>query len=533
VRLSGRDSLADVARRVFRDARLASLLAELNPKAQATGALPSGTVITLPSMEEARAFASKMGFSLGFDPTKTGGTRAKRAWARLQTGNRREGPVDADPRELVVVLGGQDKTPEEVAKRILALCSEAAVDAFVAESHDDEARQLVAAACDALRLRVDVRRFISALSEAIVASTTAAGRRALMDALALDGAAADEVLEGLLVVQKLRVDLGRRAEVLAPLLERAEALAKEDEHVRAAKLAALDKDERSSLEPLVGARVDGVALLDGPRLESLGVQKMFAALDKHLGQLSKTLDRLLPLVDRASRELCRGVLGHGATELPRPWPVVAKLHQGLAERVAVSHAGRRGEKGIAAFARVRGREADGPKMNAGELAAAAAHNAQVAREQDEIGEQLGPRLAELFDAYRPSSRDKGDQNQVIARRRKRFSEATLTARDHDADAAVVAEIVEAVFKAAKAKVPAGTRAGAASVAAELGGQLTVMLRGGTEVCRALLVATVALDPELGPTLSRPTGREAAVELIRKHATRVVSLAAHRYAEPAS
>ena len=51
--------------------------------------------------------------------------------------------------------------------------------------------------------------------------------------------------------------------------------------------------------------------------------------------------------------------------------------------------------------------------------------------------------------------------------------------------------------------------------------------------RALLVVALALDPEIGPTLSSSAGREAALQLMRRHATRVVTLATQAYVTASS
>src|SRR5689334_13720710 len=83
LRLDGQHSLADVARKVCGDVRLAALLADLNPTVPAAGALPAGTVVVVPTKAESHAFAKRMGFTVGFDPQATNGTGARRKWSQL------------------------------------------------------------------------------------------------------------------------------------------------------------------------------------------------------------------------------------------------------------------------------------------------------------------------------------------------------------------------------------------------------------------------------------------------------------------
>jgi hypothetical protein len=70
---------------------------------------------------------------------------------------------------------------------------------------------------------------------------------------------------------------------------------------------------------------------------------------------------------------------------------------------------------------------------------------------------------------------------------------------------------------------------AAEVARGLQGSLSVQRRPMSELGRALVVAALALDRELGQALTRPTGREALAQAAQRHAARVLSAASCRLA----
>ena len=62
IRVTGAESVADVARVVFKDPRLAPLIVDLNPSLPQSGPIAAGVVVTVPSKAEAGAFAKR--FSL-------------------------------------------------------------------------------------------------------------------------------------------------------------------------------------------------------------------------------------------------------------------------------------------------------------------------------------------------------------------------------------------------------------------------------------------------------------------------------------
>jgi hypothetical protein len=551
VRLSGKESLRDVALRVFKDERLVPLLADVNPGVAATGAAAAGTIVVVPTQEEAQRFAAKMGFSLGFDPAKGGATKAKRNWSKMQNGAARDaGPLD--PTQLAAALLAQEHPVAEVARRLAGLVKEPELVAFLSGPHDDERVGQVAAALEAQRLCAEVRAALVGLCDVLEGTCRPKGRRRLLEAAVSDAKTTDEVLEAFLVVPPLRADLLRNAGRAVALLEQAEAVARLDPHLQDAKLHGAG-DDREVLVSLADAARQGVDVVDGERLKGLGVAPQLHALERHLGQFAGMLRKLLEHVDRAPLDILRALSsnGPGAT-LPKPWPVVAAVHAKVAERMARVHAGRRAD-GLAALVSTgevpdvprqglevpRPSSVSGPVMSAAELAAHAAHNARVADEHDDVPERLAPTFLTLFDPLRPSPPDMGPEAQVRQRRKARFEKAALSPKGSAGRAGVITALAEELLDLAKSardetlarrarRLPAPVRAGCLALAASATGSIPALLRDASDVARALLVVSLALDPEIGPSLATAAGREAGLQLIRRHATRVVTLATQAY-----
>src|SRR5690242_9284509 len=123
LRLDGQHSLADVARKICGDVRLAALLADLNPTVPAVGALPAGTIVVVPTKAESHAFAKRMGFTLGFDPQATNGTGARRKWSQLVAPKPAvAGAVDAAA--LAKSLLERAVSPSEAGKRLAKCCKD-------------------------------------------------------------------------------------------------------------------------------------------------------------------------------------------------------------------------------------------------------------------------------------------------------------------------------------------------------------------------------------------------------------------------
>lgn len=558
VKLSGKDSLLDVALRVFKDDRVLPLLMDLNPGVPGQGPPPPGTIVTVPGRDEVQRFAAKMGFTLGFDPSKGGATRAKKDWKKLQEGaQRREQAVDAVT--LARTLASQGLEPFESAKRMLALVKEPELDAFVAASHEDEEIAAVAHAVEMTRLRAGARAVLVALIDVLEGTARPKGRRRLLEVAREKPGELSEVLDAFLVVPALKQDLLKLSARATALLERAEELSRLDPHLQEAKIAAAGADA-SVLQALVDAAAHGLELVEGERVKALGVSAQLDALERHLGQLAAMLKKLMESVDRAPAEVLRAVLeASPGAALPKPWPVVLALHARVKERLSRVHAGRRAE-GVAALASPgnapdvkagagglevpRPAPLAGATMSAAELAAKAAHNARVADDHDAVPERLAPTVIRLFDPLRPAPPDAGPEAQVRQRRKSRFEKAVLAPKGSAGNGPTIRALATELLELARAsedpviarraqRLSPTVRGACLELAERATGPVPALLREASDVARALLVVALALDPEIGPTLSTAGGREAALQLMRRHATRVVTLATQAYvtAEP--
>ncbi len=553
VKLSGKDSLVDVAVRVFKDDRLVPLLMDLNPGVPGKGAVPSGTIVTVPGRDEAQRFAAKMGFNLGFDPAKGGSTKARKDWKKLQNGAQRREQV-VDPTTLARTLLAQGHDAVDCAKRLAALVKEPELEAFIAAAHDDAEVAKVASAVEMARLRMQARAVLVGLVDVLEGTTRPKGRRRLLEVAVEKPAELGEVLDGFLVVPALKQDLLKKAAHAVSLLKSAEELARLDRHLQDAKLSQ-PGDDNATLRLLVDAATNDLELVDGERVQGLGVKAQLDALDKHTAQLATMLKKLTESVERAPREVLRAVVeAKSGSALPKPWPVVIALHGRVKERLVRVHAGRRAD-GIAALVS-SGNVADvkvganglevphpasvaGPTMSAAELASHAARNARVADDHDGVPERLAPTLIRLFDPLRPSPPDSGPEAQVRQRRKSRFEKAVLSPKGSAGNGAAIKALTSELLELAKTaddpvlsrramRLGPAVKSGCLVLADGATGPVPALLREASDVARALFVVALALDPEIGPTLASAAGREAALQLMRRHATRVVTLATQAY-----
>ena len=138
IRVTGKETVADVAVVVFKDPRLAPLLIDLNPTLPQSGPIAAGVVVTCPSKIEAAAFAKKMGFSLGFDEKAANGTKQKRAWQKMQ-GPGQASHAGIDAADAARTLLEQKIAPAEVGKRLAKLLTPEAVEKFLAVPQTDPA----------------------------------------------------------------------------------------------------------------------------------------------------------------------------------------------------------------------------------------------------------------------------------------------------------------------------------------------------------------------------------------------------------
>ncbi len=545
VRLAGDERLVDVAMSLWNDERLVSLLMDLNPEL-GLGALWTGTIVTLPTPSEIRAFAAQMGLSLGFDPSKPSGTRVKNAWSRMKGEDRAAAAVD--PHELMAVLARQGLDPEVAARRLAKLVDDDTLQAFLADPGDSEAAVAVAEASRTMVARARLRRILKALSTMLETSCRPGGRRGLLAAAAADPDAAHAVLAALLVPEPVRKGVVEAAAYATPHLDRAEAIAAKDPVLRDADLDAIPEDAgRDVMRALVMAVVDGVPLLAGDRLSAIGIEGVVAAWEKHADQVGSLLRKLVDALEATPAKVLTAVLDGATADLPRPWPLAASLVQRLGDRALRLHAGQQ-DQGVSALIVdvVPGDGLAEAVLSAAELAARAAANARVAEAHDAVPSRLAATMVLLFDPLRPSSPDVGSEGQQKQRRRSRVEKALLVARDEHVDPAASVRVVDELLmldaglddetdderrlRRQLRQLPGGVRAGCQAVAASLAGPLPALLRNASPVARALLAVAVALDRELGPTLSRSSGREAAGELLEAHGTRAITLCIQRYVQ---
>jgi len=533
VRLSGHESLKDVAVKLFKDVRLLPLLVDLNPSLSSMKAAAAGTVVTVPSKAEAQRFAARMGFSLGFNPALGGGTQQKRAWSRMKKGQAKASSAVC-PHELARLFFKQQLVPEVAARRARVLLSEEAVQSFVAAEHDDDAAQFLAKALQGDGVRHTVAQWLGRLLTVFSSTSTPKARRALVDACAHAPEGVRAVLSASLVVPKLQDDLVELVTPLSPLLQEAEALASVDELQRQAQLK--EHPLAEALLMLAGAAEADLPLLAQERLERLGVGRQFAALDKHCQQLATTLKRTLERLDRVDVGVLQSVVDGGDVEsLPRPWPVLAKVTQALAPAVMQQHPGAL-ERGLQALL-PSSPTPTGPQFQAGELAARAAHNAKVADDFDAVPHRLAPTVVALLTTLRPLPPDHGPEAQVRQRRKVHFDKTCLAPKGADVDVDVVTAVLEELARVPApplerdvAHALASQKAVLKRLAAAAVQPIPVLVKSASNLGRALVLAAIAADAEWGRALATPQGIEQALRVLNQHATRTLTLATQQFVQ---
>jgi hypothetical protein len=534
-RASGRESLVDIAKRAFADERAAPLLCDLNPELPARGAVPAGARVVVPSRAEARRFAARLGFSLGYRPEAGGSTAPKRAWREHCSGGRR---LELDPRDLARSLVSRGLSPEEVAGRVTALCGDAALAEGAALG---EAPELGAVRAELQRAASEraVRAHLAALRDLFDSTRRPAARERLVSAAARDTDAVAALFGALLVPAARAASWAAGYAAAAPRLEAVRDQATLDPSTRAALSA---RDDRFPAA-LVEASARGLELLDDEGCAALGLLESASALEAHLGKLSTTCERLLEASEGASASVLGAVRAGDAKDLPQPWPVAATLIARLGERVDAVHAGRRAH-GLAALfcepVEPKAGAARAPQLSAGELLARAAADARAADESLALATRLAPTVKELAELVLGGELAGGSVAQAALRRRARFERAVFAERGRAGDAATLEQLAEDLLARARGAadegvrrraraLPRGAQAGCARLAAELSEPMQVLLRGASDLLRALVAVSLALDPEVGPSLASAGGRQAAKALAQRHVPQVVSLAAQGYA----
>lgn len=538
IRVNGQQTLADVARVVCHDVRLVTLLQDLNPGLPATGALPAGTVVVCPAKLEAQAFAKKMGISLGFDPCASNGSDARRKWAAhvgtsatsssspSTTSGRK-----ADPLQLATTLLARGVTAAEVGRRLAKLCDAAELVAL--QQAGDAAVRQAGLHGELHALFPKALSRIAAVRSVLDATLRPGGLLAVLQALATSPVDAVAVLQAAAVAPALRSALVEDAPRVVAVVNKAREIAQLE---RGARDATIQADALAvMLRPLVDAFVDGVDVLGGARAAAVGVEAEADALSRHLDMLRGALKQAEDGLGRAAPDVIRA-LAHGrdGARLPRPWPLLAGVCKDVGAAVDAAPATAR-DGGLGGL--VRRRSAAGSAkvslVTVAELHHRAAATARAQDEGDAFVERLAPVVVELFGLMRPPPAvDGGTPQARKARRRMAFEHAAAGKGGVSAEgvAAVVADVLERARLAGNAAAGRLTRSQLSAIdeaARQMTGSITIHRHPMSELGRALVVAAMALDREVGQGLSRPTGREAFVAAAVRHAGRVLSGAACR------
>ena len=553
IRVTGKESVVDVARAVFKDPRLATLIADLNPSL-GSGALAANTVVTCPTRAEAAVFAKKMGFSLGFDEKAENGTKQKRAWAKMQgPGQASHSGIDA--LDAAKKLLEQKVAPGEVAKRLLKLCTPVAIDRFLAGDVGD-GLQLITVQ-KAVRVHIDYPRARARLTTAtnlIEATLRPTGLSAILQALVVDQEAALRLLTAVVCPAPVREVFVDRAAVVVALVARAKELARIERGARDATIA-VDVNA-PVLAAMCAAIADKVEPVAEQRLALLGLDAAWAAFTAHLGKLKEMLKKHDELLARAGAD-CIGVLARGddGARLPRPWPLVAAVVRGLKEPLEkapisahdsgigglVIHRGSSvvgGASGLVArptlsASVVSGEPVasmEGPAVvSAASLAARAATGARTVDESTAVAERLARSVGALVELHRAVSGDTGPLPMRRSRRKAHFDDVVIARGAPQAEA--VSRFVDELFADARRtgfvgvdRVQRPQQIAARDVARLALATITLHQKNVSEVARAIVIVAMTIDRDLGGLLLRPTGREAFRSAFDKHASKILSKA---------
>jgi hypothetical protein len=544
VRVNGGESLADVARVVLHDVRLAVLLGDLNPTLPSHGPLAPAALVLVPSRSEAAAFAKKMGFTLGFDEAADNGTAQKRAWARLQ-GPGPASHVGIDAADAARQLLARPLSASDVGKRLVKLCTPEALAAFVA-GPVEPALAAVVRVVDAHLAWPRAHARVGQAVAVLEATTRPGGLLALLEAFVADAAATDRLLAAVLVPPAVRQALSARAAPVVTLVQRARALARVE---RGARDVTLKSDpDGAVLAVLVAAVRDDVAPVFGERLGALGLLDASTALTAHLTRLVELLKSSDEQLPRASVDVMKTLAsGQDGARLPKPWPLVAAVVRGLAPVVDAAGVAAvdGGLGGLLAHPRPSSSSSlSSPYSCAGErtpvvLAATlqqrAAHGARTVDEGAALADRLASGVITLLSLAAPLSGDAGPAPLRRARRKAHFDSVTL-ARSAPRGEAIAALVDELFADARRTGLPGVDRVTKAQqqAARELGRTLTSTIalhqKNTSELARAVVIVALTIDRDQGSLLLRPTGREAFRAVVEKHAGRLLSRASLAWLE---
>ncbi len=542
IRVAGQESVVDVAVVVFKDPRMAALIADLNPVLPASGPIGAGVVVTCPSKVEAAAFAKKMGFKLGFDSKAANGTKQKRAWQKMQ------GPGPAshagiDPVDAARTLLEQKIAAPEVGKRLVKLATAAALERFVAEPQTDALLLSVQKSVELHLAFPKARARLSSIIGVLEATLRPPALLSMLQAIVVDQVAAGRVLGAALIPTPARQTLLQRAPAVVRLVERAVELAKIERGARDVTLAV--DDDAAVLAALCAAVLDRVDPVSGERLRALGLDEAHALLSTHLLRLKEILKKHDDLLPRAGGDIIKTLArGDDGQRLAKPWPLVAAVVRGLGPFLDQAPVDAR-DQGLAGLVpRPSLSSSTVPTeerkevavMSAASLQARAASGARSVDEGSAIAERLAAGVVALIDLAKPISGDAGPAAVRRARRRTFYDDAVMARSAPQAEA--MAKLVDELFADARRtgllgieRVLKAQQSAARDVAKGLTGPLTVHQKPVSELGRAVVVCAMTLDRDLGGLLLRPTGREAFKAAVEKHGGKLLSKAALLYSEP--
>lgn len=529
VRTDGTQSLTDVARLVCGDVRLAALLCDLNPGLPTSGRLKPGTHIVCPSKSEVQAFAKKMDFVVGIAPDGSNGTAARRRWAEHVGPSRATPSLGAEA--LARSLLSRGIAAGEAGRRLAGQCSEAELHAL--GQHADPKVRAVGEAGLLNALYPKAKSRLHAARSLLEASGRPGGFRSVLEACARSPAEAEAVLKAVAVAAPLRAALIEEAPRVAKLLAQARQLVELERGARDVGLKG-----KPELAALVAALSDGVEPLSAERAEALGLGAEANALSTHCAQLQLAMASAEGTLARSPDAIRALALGTDARSLPRPWPILSSVCRELGRFLdAVAPTAR--DEGLGGLVLRKGgrQSAEGAPvcLSVAELQARAAACARTDDEGDALATRLAASVVELFGLLRPPPTiDGGPVHARRARRRAAFDQA-VSARGEVSGDGAAALVAEALERARDAGLGTAARLSrqhieaATEVARGLQGSLSVQRRPMSELGRAMVVAALALDREIGLGLSRPTGREALAITAQRHAARVLSAASCRLA----
>jgi len=546
IRVTGKETVADVAVVVFKDPRLAPLIIDLNPTLPPAGPIAAGVVVTCPSKIEAAAFAKKMGFSLGFDEKAANGTKQKRAWQKMQ-GPGQASHAGIDAADAARTLLEQRIAPAEVGKRLAKLLTPEAVEKFLAVPQTEPTLATVQKSIELHVAFPKARGRLLAVIGVVEATLRPASLLPLLEAVVEDADAAGKVLSAIVCPAPARQVFLDRAGAVTVLVTRARELAKIERGARDVTLAA-DKDA-AVLAALCAAIVDRVDPVSADRLKMLGLDEAWALLSTHLLRLKEMLRKHDELLPRAGSEVIRTLArADDGNKLPKPWPLIAAVVRGLSPLIDAAPVSARddGVGGLVAKMTPTSEtsqetpkpktQENAPVMSAASMAARAASGARAVDEGTAIADRLAPGLVALVELARPISGDAGPAAIRRARRRGFYDSVVVATSAPQAEA--IAKIVDELFADARRtgfvgvdRVQKTQQQAAREVSRLLTGQVTVHQKNVSELGRALVVVAMTIDRDLGSLLLRATGREAFRAHVEKHAGKLLSKAALVYAEP--